>query len=70
MVEHVHAGRRIVQHQAARRVLNQGLVLPQGETVGQVRICRKHNDDKYHWQTKRASDILLKHENYVLTYHH
>ena len=38
MVEHVHTGRRIVQHQAARRVLNQGLVLPQGETVGQVRI--------------------------------
>ena len=38
VVEHVHASRRVIQHEPTHRVLHQGLELPQGQAVRQVRV--------------------------------
>ena len=38
MVEHVHTSSRVIQHEATHRVLDQGLELPQSQTVGQVSV--------------------------------
>ena len=38
MVEHVHASRRVIQHETTHRVLNQSLELPQSQTVSQVSV--------------------------------
>ena len=38
MIEHVHAGRRIVQHQTTHRILDQRLELPEGQAIGQVGV--------------------------------
>ena len=71
VVEHVHASRRVIQHEPTHRVLHQGLKLPQGEAVGQVGVGTQERARRGGIDNTRLDEVvpLAKHIKVTLGEH-